>query len=413
MRLVLAYAMDKLGGQAEKCIIAPYVGHDGRSGVVWEDDGQGGQVKRIISGRGIGNNYWDLLPMGYKDAYATVHYYDMLRAMARLEREIDAHPEWNMPIGPLRVGADELLEHAAEVRAHGNKAFWNDATGRYVCGLDVDGKFHDYGYTFMNCEAVYYGFATAEQADSILQWLSGERIVEGDTATGADIYHWRFAPRASTRRNVDWYGWYWNSPEKLAWGDQVQDGGAVLGFSYHDLMSRLKVRGPDDAWARLQEIIGWFGEVQAAGGYREYYKDGTHGTLQGGGTAGGLGVDREFFESILVPQVMLDGFIGFVPCGDGFEIDPNLPRDWPELTVTRIAFHHNVLRITARDRSITIAGEGPRTQEMIYPPVGDWECRLFAADGNPITKQAIAINQPGTGIPVGLGEEMVVKLIRR
>ena len=39
----------------------------------------------------------------------------------------------------------------------------------------------------------------------------------------------------------------------------------MLGFSYHDLMCRLKVDGPEDAWKRLQEILVWFDEVQAGG----------------------------------------------------------------------------------------------------------------------------------------------------
>ena len=68
------------------------------------------------------------------------------------------------------------------------------------------------------------------------------------------------------------------------------DGGAVFGFSYHDLMARLKVLGPDNAWQRLREIIPWFEEVQAAGGYRKYYDGSREGSLQGGGTAGGLGL---------------------------------------------------------------------------------------------------------------------------
>ena len=103
--------------------------------------------------------------------------------------------------------------------------------------------------------------------------LTGQRVVEGDTATGQDIYHWRFAPRSTTRRNLDYYFWGWSNPESVPWGYQVQDGGAVLGFSYHDLMARLKTAGPDDAWQRLRSILAWFDEVQSAGGYREYYKD--------------------------------------------------------------------------------------------------------------------------------------------
>ena len=44
--------------------------------------------------------------------------------------------------------------------------------------------------------------------------------------------------------------------------------------------------------------------------------------MQGGNVAGGLGIDHEFFESVLVPQVMLYGFLGFRPTADGFVIAP-------------------------------------------------------------------------------------------
>ena len=56
---------------------------------------------------------------------------------------------------------------------------------------------------------------------------------------------------------------------------------------------------------RLQEIIAWFDEVQAAGGYRAYYDGSREGTLQGGGTAGGLGLNQEFFESVLEIMIVL------------------------------------------------------------------------------------------------------------
>ena len=112
---------------------------------------------------------------------------------------------------------------------------------------------HDYGFTFLNNEAVYHGFATEEQAKSIDDWIRGERMVAGDTSTGADIYHWRFGPRSTTLRNIDYYVWNWSAPESVPWGNQVQDGGSVLGWSYHDLMARLKTAGPDAAAARLAE----------------------------------------------------------------------------------------------------------------------------------------------------------------
>ncbi len=42
---------------------------------------------------------------------------------------------------------------------------------------------HDYGFTFLNTEAIYHGFTTDAQAQSILTWLGGERAVSGDTST--------------------------------------------------------------------------------------------------------------------------------------------------------------------------------------------------------------------------------------
>jgi hypothetical protein len=122
----------------------------------------------------------------------------------------------------------------------------------------------------------------------------------------------------------------------------------VLGWSYYDLMARLITSGPDDAATRLAEIAAWFDETQSEGGYRAYYgRDPSRGTMQGGNVAGGLGLDKEFFESVLVPQVMLYGFLGFEPTADGFAINPRLPADWPSLSITRIHLHDHVLDVTA------------------------------------------------------------------
>jgi hypothetical protein len=80
---------------------------------------------------------------------------------------------------------------------------------------------------------------------------------------------------------------------------------------------------------------------------KPYYAKPGRGTLQGGGLAGGLGLDQEFLESVLVPQVMLYGFLGFRPTPEGFEIHPRLPRDWPSLTITGIHLHDRVIDVTA------------------------------------------------------------------
>lgn len=343
VRKALAFSMREFDTRENGCVLVPWVGHCGRTGFLNLPDGR----KKLFSGRGIGNNYWDLLPFGHKDCLATIYFYAALRQMVALQRTIDGHPEWNMPKPAAELSAVALCRQAEEIRARAGKLFWNEQTDRFVACIDMDGAMHDYGFTFLNLEAVYYGFATKRQAEKILDWVSGRRIVEGDTSSGEDIYHWRFAPRATTRRNVDWYLWVWHRPEDISWGGQVQDGGAVLGFSYHDLMARLKTEGPDDAWHRLQTILAWFAEVQGEGGYRQYYSKPERGSLQGGGTPGGLGIDHEFMESVLVPQVMLYGFLGLRPTGVGFSVAPSLPADWPSLEVTGIHVQDHVIEVTA------------------------------------------------------------------
>jgi hypothetical protein len=366
LRQALHFAETEFRTRENNCVLTPWVGHEGTSGLVRHADG----TKEFLTGTGIGNNYWDLLPFGYKDSYATIRYYDTLRRMAELEREIERHPGWNMAMGAGRFDPDDLERHAAAVKAEGNRIFWSDETGRFVAGPDVKGERHDFGFTFLNTDAIHYGFATPEHAKRILDWLDGKRIVAGDTSTGADIYKFRFGPRSTTRRNVEYYFWGWKNPENIPFGGQVQDGGAVLGWSYMDLSARLQVNGADDAWARLKAIAAWFDEVQAAGGYREYYKK-QGAVLQGDGAAGGLGLDREFFESLLVPQIMVRGFLGLTPTADGCRIEPRLPAEFPSLNIDRIRLKGLVLGVTASRDAIVVRkveGESDGTPFVVNAP---------------------------------------------
>jgi hypothetical protein len=365
VRTAMQFVDREFQTHAKKCIYTTWPGHEGRSGVRYVN----GQ-KQIVVGEGIGSNYWDLLPFGGEDALATVYYYDTLRKLAELEVLVAAHPEWKIT-SEGAFDSHELLTFADVVRKHFQERFWNPATGRFGT-IDLDGNLHDYGFTFLNNEAVVFGAASPEQARSICDWIGGRRIVAGDTSTGDDIYHWRFGPRTTTLRNVDYYYWSWSDPASIPWGYQVQDGGAVLGWTYYDLMAQLKTAGPEVAAARLAEIAKWFDETQREGGYRAYYaKDPARGSLQGGNSAGGLGLDKEFIESVLAPQVMLYGFLGFHPTYDGLKISPHLPKDWPELTVTRIHLHDRVIDVTAaRDGSVKIDGASSGVGELVVhgPP---------------------------------------------
>ena len=208
---------------------------------------------------------------------------------------------------PHRNELRKIAEECASRRA----PLWRPERGRFVGWMDLAGA--GYGFTFVNLEAVPYGLATSEQARSILEWLDGKRIIQGDTSTGADIYRWRFAPRATTNATwkPTWVGRVRNIPLR---GGQVRWRCGV----------GLQLLRPDGAaeHERARRCVAaitrdphWFREVQAEGGYRAYYAQPGRGTLQGGGPPGGLGMDQGFMESVLVPQVMLYGFLGFTPAG--------------------------------------------------------------------------------------------------
>ena len=351
MRTALRYQQTEMGGLEHNHIRVSWPGHDGGPGWTVTEDGD----KIFHSGTALGNNYWDLLPFGWDDFYATFQYYAATLAMAEIEEAIRTHPEWDIPLGVLALSPDGLREHAAAVKETANAKFWNAEDGRFYPSITKQGEKYDFGFTFLNLESIWYGIAEDTKIQSILDWIRGKRIIEGDTSVGEDIYHWRFGPRATTRRNVEWYKFVWTDPESIPWGGQVQDGGAVLGFTFYDLWARLHHVSPDDAWERLGEILAWQREVDAAGGYRAYYGETDRGTtLQGGGTAGGLGIDFEFFESSMLPAIILLGFMGIDATPLGLTIAPSLPEACPEMTVRDILYAGTRLDVTTGNDTIRV-----------------------------------------------------------
>ena len=371
MRLALRYQQTVMGGLKYNRSRNPWPGHGGLAGFSKDSEGKA----TIHSGRGIGNNYWDLMPFGWDDLYATNQYYAATLAMAEIERAVDENPGWDMPLGALKLDAGELSRHAREVKQTANALFWNDEAGRFIASIDSDGVRHDYGYTFLNLDSIWYGLASEEHARQIMDWISGKRIVEGDTSRGADIYHWRFGPRATTLRNVTWYGQGWYNPEHIAWGGQVQDGGAVLGFSFYDLWARLGVLGADDCWRRLEAILEWEKDVHAAGGYRKYYEGGKYGTtLQGCGTPGGLGVDCEFYESSLVPSIVVYGFLGLEARPGGvLAIRPQLPRACPQMAVSNVLYRGVRMDVEAGPDVIVLNVRDEPVWALKISPDGRWK----------------------------------------
>lgn len=113
--------------------------------------------------------------------------------------------------------------------------------------------------------------------------------------------------------------------------------------------------------------------MQDGGGYREYYKDGKRGaSLQGGGTTGGIGIDCEFYESILLPSIVTYGFLGLEPGAAQLVIDPKLPKACPEIGASNVLYHNVKLDIKASEKSIDLHVKDIPLNPIIIILRGNW-----------------------------------------
>jgi hypothetical protein len=354
IRAAAHYLRGQLKGDKEGMVVIPYWGHDGTSGT----------SPKARPGYGLGSDYWDLLPMGHKSAYTNAYYVASLKAMADLEK---AALLLNIKVNPYGENADSFEKQAKIVAKKAGDFFWDTEKGRFIGCEDSTGKRHDYGFVYLNLEALYYGLGDSTRASSIFSWLDGARTIKGDTSTGKDIYRWSFAPRTTTVRNADWYFWGWKDSKNIPWGGQVQDGGAVAYTSFYDIMNRIKYTSPDDAYERLKTILDWYETVWDVGGYRNYYaSQPSQGTLQGGGRPGGLGIDAEFVETALVPTTFLYGFLGVSATAEGLMIEPKMPKSLTSVGVKNLTYRGVELSIMANPGKITVkCTDNPKNKSFL------------------------------------------------
>lgn len=256
-----------------------------------------------------GSNWWDAVPYGNLDAYANLYFYQALEAAAQLEAAAG---------NPAR--AAELRRLRALVRTRYTQTFWNANTGRFAQTIATDGTVYDFGAVYLNMEAIAAGLADASQSAQIWSWL------DKSTSSGkADAFsRWIFAPRSNTVRNDNWWAFVFTYYFGIN-GDfdaQAEDGGAALYVSYYEIMSRLRTRGPDDAYGRFAQIIDRYSKPDhLAGGSPLYY-----GEIQQHLYPGQVATDTPFPEAGLPAVSFLNGFLGIQAKGDSLHIDPHLPQ---------------------------------------------------------------------------------------
>jgi hypothetical protein len=341
-------------------------------------DGIGGEC-----GHGVFGSYWDLLPAGLYDLDSSMDYYYALNAMAEMEK-VAKNRGINVPdiqvLGPdnktmisYKETPESLSALAKRVKANIEKRFWNPKTGRFGRNIDIHGSLSDYGWVHFNVQALAMGIGTDAQRDSIVSWLNGSRIIKDDTSTGRDIYHWRFGPRISTKRNENYYYWAWphdrasdpTNPQ-FEWGNQMQDGGGVPFTSLFDLMARCgtgRQAEIDKAFERTKDIQQWYNDVKAVGGtglnfYRKYYDGHPERGFQQSPKPGGLGLDREFLsDGSLGTEFIFYAFLGIDAKEDKvLSIRPAIPSQLSKVGVTNVYYRGNHLTIEAGKDYISLVG---------------------------------------------------------
>ncbi len=292
--------------------------------------------------KGVHSNYWDDIPFGYKSAYENIYFYASLEAMAQLEEAVRREGikvEGSAPAHP----PEYYRELAKEVKKNYDQTFWNEEAGRYIGCVDITGTRHDYGFTYVNTEALTYCLGDEEKARRIYHWMENDPV---------DTYKYKFAPRANTIDCSGW--WYLEGKAEIPaqkFGTHLENGGAILYTSFFDLMARAKYLGADNAFKRLLDILDRYQKPdKLCGGPPLFY---------GENNGWEVGTDIPFPESGLVPCFFLYGIMGIDADINGLRIQPALPSQLSFAEVKNLIYRGLPLDIKVTPKSVEIICKKP------------------------------------------------------
>lgn len=305
---------------------------------------------------GIGTNYWDILPFGWLSAFENALVHEALVDVAQMEAC------WGNASGEAM-----LLAAAAKLKTAYNQVFWDDMKGRYVGCVDKFGGVHDYGFTFVNTQAITCGLANASQVHRIYAWMELEPTSSGKADT---FTRWQTAPIANTdvnhhaalNRTIDEDWWVkegivgTGTPIAGPWGPQLQDGGMSMYTSYHDLVARARFLGADDFAGRLKGILDRWGYPDRSCGGKPLYL----GEVPQQEEGGSVGTDFPFPESGIVATATIHGLLNATPRWNsvvpGFclSLTPLLPSTWNSYRITRLRFGSVSMNVTVNRNAIAV-----------------------------------------------------------
>ena len=135
----------------------------------------------------------------------------------------------------------------------------------------------------------------------------------------------------------------------------------MLWTTYYDIGGRLKYGDVEGAWTVWNRMLDQHEEVRAFGGvgsefYRAYYAV-NPGKLQGGGPAGGLGLDEEFVENLLTPSAWVVQWLGVQSNQAGrLRIAPRKPAALEFMAASNITYRGNIINVRHEEGVIDLAG---------------------------------------------------------
>jgi hypothetical protein len=327
VRRATDYLLDKLHGR-EGVLIVDSPEHDG------------------VPSRSRASNYWDVLPMGHKDAYANAFFLPALQAASELERASGNAQR-----------ADELRRLIPLARREYNRTFWDKEKGRYSGWIDAEGTRHDCGMTHLNMVAATHGLADADQVLRMYRWMAEEPTAAGAPDT---FSRWLFAPRSNTLHCAE-------QRDSYPYDEWCEDGGALLWTAYYEIVSRARFLGADDAWRRFKEILARYDLPDHLVGGNPLCRGETNNDTEGRGSVGTWGA---FPESGLAPTAFLSAFLGIRADLDGLHVRPNLPTELESAGVEGLVFRGRRLKVTCYRTQVVVEWDG-NTLGLPVPPLGE------------------------------------------
>lgn len=245
---------------------------------------------------GNGSNRWFNFRFGYLDAYENISFGRAVTDLAKLYTLLGETEK-----------ADEYTRIAEKNRAAFNEKFWDEQKGRYIGCIDINGAVHDYGFVFLNLEAIEAGFADAEKTEKIFAWLDGNRTVEGDTAIGTDIYFGAFIRNTTLAAKDSWWDYLGGTlplSENGGWGRYYQNGGYSLSTAYYDVMARYKSGRTQEAAEHLKQLLNAYadGTLKTSDGTVRISGDALAGLAQTAYIRTVFGLDTDGFRLCMTPD---------------------------------------------------------------------------------------------------------------